>query len=53
MKDTCLYAFLQGFFEHIFCDSDCGRTHDTSHDWNVWYDRGWNVADAIQGRAPR
>lgn len=48
IRDSRAFAFLQGLFEHW---SGCGgRTHATSHGWNVAYDRGMNLADKLRGR---
>ena len=49
IKDTRLFAFWQGFCEHLRYDPD-GRTHATDGDWNEAYDRGWNLADKLTGR---
>lgn len=44
MRDSRLYAFLQGLIENL--DGCGGRTHETNMAWNEAYDRGMNAADA-------
>lgn len=47
-KDSIIFAFCQGFFEHL---GGCGgRTHETNMDWNEAYDSGMNLADLITWR---
>lgn len=49
IRDSRAYAFALGLVEHW---GGCGgRTHAISHDWNVAYDRGMNLADALRGRS--
>jgi len=49
IRDSRLFAFLQGLFEHW---NGCGgRTHETDQGWNLAYDRGMNLADKLRGRA--
>lgn len=45
-----LKAFLRGLLDHIRV-SDMGRTWDNPA-LNAAYDRGWNLADRLTGRAP-
>lgn len=50
MRNTLIYAWLVGFLDRLPNDS-CGRTHETSQDWNEAYDRGRNVAEWFTGAA--
>lgn len=45
IRNSCLFAFLQGFFERVASNGDVGRTHPTNQDWNEAYDRGMNLAE--------
>lgn len=46
IRDTHLFAFLQGLIEHW--NGAGGRTHATDHGWNEAYDRGMNAADWLR-----
>ncbi len=48
MKNTTLFAWLQGFYERLRWGDGAGRTHATNQDWNEAYDRGMNAADWLQ-----
>lgn len=49
MKNTLMYAYLLGFYERLRWGDGFGRTHATNQDWNIAYDRGANLADALRG----
>ena len=49
IRDTQLFAFLQGFYERLWLGDAFGRTHETSQDWNEAYDQGANLADCLRG----
>lgn len=49
IRNTCTFAYWQGFFEHLRYNPD-GRTHEYLSEWGEAYDRGWNLADALTGR---
>ena len=48
MKDTLIFAFLQGLYERLKWGDGFGRTHATNQDWNEAYDRGANLAYRIR-----
>lgn len=45
IRNSRLFAFLQGFFERVTSNGDVGRTHPTNQGWNEAYDRGMNLAE--------
>ncbi len=45
MQDTLIFAFVQGFIEHL--RGYGGRTHPTNQEWNESYDKGMNLADIV------
>lgn len=49
LRDTHIFAYWQGFFEHLRY-SGMVRSHPTDDDWNEAYDSGWNLADWVMGR---
>lgn len=49
IRNTLVFAFLQGFFEHLPYEPD-GRTHEYDSRWSEAYDRGWNLADSLMRR---
>jgi hypothetical protein len=48
MRDTLIFAFVQGFIERLQSDA-FGRTHETNQDWNDAYDKGRSWARRIVG----
>lgn len=48
LRNTHLFALLQGFWEQLTTRGCGGRTHETDADWNEAYDRGMNLADRLQ-----
>lgn len=49
IRDSHVFAFLQGFWEQLSTKGCGGRTHETDGDWNEAYDRGMNLADRFLG----
>lgn len=45
IRNTHLFAFLQGLYERARYGDGMGRTHPTDHGWNEAYDRGMNLAE--------
>lgn len=48
LRNTRIFAYLQGFWERATLGDGFGRTHATSQDWNEAYDSGANVADFLR-----
>lgn len=48
-KDSLAFAYVQGFYERFRFNDGFGRTHESSQDWNVAYDKGANLADKLKG----
>lgn len=45
IKDSILFAYLQGYYERRKYGDGFGRTHEELESWNEAYDRGANMAD--------
>lgn len=50
LRDSSLYAFIQGFWERSTLGDAFGRTHHTYVNWNESYDRGANLSDWLLRR---
>ena len=45
IRNTRVFAFVQGLWERATLGDAFGRTHATDQNWNDAYDRGANLAD--------
>ena len=50
IRDTVIFAWLQGLWERLTQGDSFGRTHETNQGWNEAYDFGANFADWIYPR---
>lgn len=47
IRNTKVFAFVQGFYEYWRNGDGMGRTHPTDQDWNEAYDRGRNFYEKV------
>lgn len=47
IRNTRIFAFVQGFIEMAKEPKAFGRTHPYSQDWNEAYDQGGNLAEKL------
>lgn len=52
LRNSHVYAYLQGLYERLRWVDGFGRTHETDEGWNEAYDSGANLADRIMGVKP-
>ena len=53
IRNTHLFAYLQGLYEHYTTHGCGGRTHPTDQGWNEAYDTGMNHAEWLMARCNR
>lgn len=48
IRNTKLFAFVQGTYETFRWGSSSGRTHPTDQGWNEAYDHGMNMGERLR-----